>query len=92
MELAAHARRAVEIMAREGTGSDELTPGCADEETAGELLQSPGRLCHSGESPVAHATGSFRKTRRAKAPQNWGARTVAWVLVGRAFGPYLIGK
>jgi ATP-dependent helicase/nuclease subunit B len=44
VELTAHARhqaqRAVDLVAKEGTGSDELTLGCADEETTGELVRA----------------------------------------------------
>ncbi|GAA5481617.1 PD-(D/E)XK nuclease family protein [Haloferula sargassicola] len=44
VHLAAHARhqaqRAVELVAAAGTGSDELTLGCADEETSGELVRA----------------------------------------------------
>ncbi|MEP4078578.1 PD-(D/E)XK nuclease family protein [Haloferula sp.] len=44
VELTAHARhqaqQAVVLVAKEGTGSDELTLGCADEETTGELVRA----------------------------------------------------
>ena len=73
VELTAHARhqaqRAVELVAREGTGSNELSLGCADEETTGELVR------------VFHAAGWM--VHNPGAVSGAGAR--AWLKAWRRF-------
>ncbi len=73
VELTAHARhqaqRAVALVAKEGTRSDELALGCADEETTGELV----RAFHSAGWMV-HNPGAVR-----------GAGARAWLKTWRRF-------
>ncbi len=72
VELAAHARhqaqRAVERVAREGTGSDDLTLGCADEETTGELVRAfraaGWKVHHPGAAGGAGARAWLKAWRR----------------------------
>ncbi len=86
------ARRALALVAGQGTGSDELTLGCADEETAGELVRAfdaagwkvhhPGAVAGAGARAWLRAWRSFVQKPEAAEAIDLLAHAATSALVG----------